>query len=1500
MSAAEKVVGIGSSAGGLQALCAALGSVSPDLPYAYVVAQHMSPDSDSPLVELLSRSTALTVVAARNDMLLEAGVVAVCPPHLNIAVADGRLVLKDPSETAGPHPTIDLLLDSLAHSHGTDAVAVILSGSGADGAQGAQEVHAAGGVVIAQSARSAEFDAMPNATVATGCVDSVIDASELGEILARLPGVCDPTVGAGDHIDHIGGRPGLTTGPKPNQGLRPVLEELRAVTGIDFSEYKQGTLERQVARRQALTGRADTDGYRDLVLHDEDEVRQLAAAILVTVTGFFRDPDSWTALTNELKKLWRRGDDVAERRIWVAGCATGEEAYTVAMVAAEVQGRTADLADCVKVFATDLREDALTTARRGVYSDAAVAGIPPPMRDMWWRRGSTGWEVSPNLRDAVVFARHNLNVDPPFPRLDLVTVRNTLIYFQSPLQKRALSVIQFALQPDGLLLLGQSERIGDPNPHFDVVDATHRIYRRTEQDSRLRMAPSVYFRDTLARPTHPPAALQDSLLAALLPPSLIIDSDDDVIDVVGDVSPWCWVAPGPPSRQVVALVRAELRVPVSSLIMRLRHGDRHEVGSLIETPEGPVELTARLVGDDHPGLAIVCFRRDAGGEMAVHASAPVTADVETVTRELETTQAALHATVEDLSASNEELRALNEELQASSEESQSANEELQASNEELSTLNQELHLRTADLVSAKSDLENIQASVSAGLVVVDERLRIARFTAPAVRVFALIDGDVGRELTSIPTTVTIPGLESALREAVDRGSARITNAAGQGNDYLVQIRPHRDDNGRIQGAIVVITDTTQLAAAQREMASALQRLNAVTDSLDDAVWQRDASGGLLLLSKGVEQLFGLDRDRVMEEPSLLRAAIHRDDRERVDLATSVAGQGWDVEYRIVRPDGDIRQVRESAKAAQGDHGVTTGIIRDVSERAITEQIASHRRQILEAFFALHAPSVVLLDDDGKILRTNRAFVELSQYEPSALIGMPLSTLIVGRPPLRPAAADNYSDAVHRQRLADRSGNLHWVSLEMRALPRELSADAQGSDEAARYDSALALVVLQDLTPHMEVTEDLERRIRYDDQTGVLARSEFIRRVDQEISRLRRTNGICAALWIDLDGFKEVNDMHGHRAGDLVLAKVAERLTATTRGKENVGRLGGDEFGIVVSDLDTVDGLELACERVLAAVREPTVDGDTPLFVTASVGVAVAPEDGDTAETLLHNADTAMYSAKKAHGDRREYFQAAMNEAARVRGQQRGELAAAVRAGDFCMHYQPIMDMVADEVVAVEALIRMRSDDAVPAEQFIDRAREAGLLRAIGRIGRNALDDDLEIFAAHPSLASLPVSINLAVEELEDRDLTKQIMAWTPPGGIRRLSVEVTEQSLLPDSGQAMETLELLQRLGAHIWIDDFGTGYSNLALLQRLRPEKIKVDGSLLLRAADDPRGRQLLTASLEMIRALEADPIVEGVESREQFDLLRDLGVRSGQGYLFAHPMPADRLVAWMSQRSS
>jgi two-component system, chemotaxis family, CheB/CheR fusion protein len=1495
----DRAVGIGSSAGGIAALQALLRGLPGGLPFAYVVAQHMSPDQDSHLVELLARETGLRVVFALDGMELTPGSVVVAQAGCDIRVVGDRVQVVSPGGSPGPSPSIDSLFNSLADSWGPRAVAVVLSGSGDDGVQGAEAVRAGGGLVIAETPDSAGFGAMPQAAIDSGAVELVLDPAEMGPELGRMaaavPGSAE--VGSAESDD-----------------TEAIIASLRWVTGIDFSGYKRPTIQRQIARRRALTQVGEVSAYRDEVARDPGEAQALARALLVTVTSFFRDPDSWTALGGLLGRVCAERDPAVRLRVWVPGCATGEEAYTAGMIAAEALGNPEDLAARLKVFATDLNEASLEVARRGVYTQESVSAIPEPYRQRWLTEGEAGTlEVVTSLRACVVYARHNVAFDPPFPNINLICLRNTMIYLQPHLRDGVLRLCHFALAPDGLLLLGDSERLDIAEQHFVAQDRAHHIYRRragvgmeTLPTAVTRPTPVVRAPATLGG-FHEQAALQDELIRQFSPPGLVVDANDQVVRMIGDVTPWCEFPDGAYSNHVTGLLRKPIRPVVSALLLQVRRGGRDTAEADAHCDGTWVHCTVARLGGSQDGLAVLSFRpvadpaapRGTDTAAADTTGSPATdIPADLLVAQLTATQRALEVSLADLSAANEEQQVLNEELQASaeelqasSEELQAANEELAASNEELSTMNAELQIRGDLLVQANTDLQNIQSSLTSGMILVDRELRVIRYTPLAVRLFSLIEADIGRPLTAIPTSLPVAGLSGQLQAAVNDSVSGIVEVQGPEADFLLACQPFTAAEGEVIGAVVVVTDVTELSAARRAIACTRADLEVVTNALVEAVWLTDADGRLRVLNRRVTDMFGLDYDQVLADPGLLSTAVHPDDRAHVAAAAKSRSPSRDITYRVVRPDGSLRWIQEHCQlvagpAGDGDLVVSSAL--DVTDRRVLADAAHDRDLVLQAVFDNCLVGVLILGGDGSILAANDCLDTMLRYPPHSLVGTPLSLLLAGSPTPDEGGGEFAGIGVgtSQRMMTAADGSSRFVSVSVSPVTGD------------QPQEAAAVAVIHDATTTQTLRNSLAAQVRYDPQTGAMTRSYFRERVVDELAHAQRRGAAVAVLWVDLDDFKAINDQYGHAVGDIVLRDSAGRLRSVTRTGDHIGRVGGDEFVILVKDIDVINHLELAIDRILAAVSEPIQVQDWLIYVSASVGVALFPEDGVDADQLLRNADTAMYTAKRGGGNQRAYFRSEMNEAAADRASMRQQLAVAVRHGDFQMFYQPILATTDLQVTAVEALLRWHRDtEFVAAGQFVAAAGETGQMRAIGRLVLAMVDADMKELA-RAGLTHLPISINFSPEELEDRPLVDALLAWQPTGGFGRVLIEVTESSQLTTGGRATETLRLIQRLGAHLVIDDFGTGYSNLQTLEHIHPSVVKIDRTMLAGADQSKRRGRVLAAAVQMAQALDARVVIEGVETADQHRLATSLGAEEMQGNLFAEAMPLTQLLDWLDDQ--
>ena len=992
-AALDHVVVIGASAGGLEAIQELLALLPPDGNVAYVVAQHLAPEHPSQLVDLLKRCTRLPVLSATDQTPLQPGQIVVLPPNCDASFDNGSLRLVPPQPRFGPSPSIDGLFESLAASWGDRGVAVVLSGTGSDGACGLRAVGGAGGLTLVQAPESARFDGMPRAAIALGSVDLVADPAALGaQLCAWFTSGRDWTSRLEDD-----------TAPLL---LTSAAAQLKQCTGVDFSQYKESTLRRQVQRRMAIRGVHSLEDYLPLLSTDPSEGQALLQNLLVTVTSFFRNPDAFAALGRQLEPLLARRDPGDRLRVWVPACATGEEAYSIGMTVSEVLGHPADLSQQLKIFATDLDEQSLAIGRRGHYPISAAKAIPEALFERFAVRHDNSFEICKELRSCIVFARHNVSEDPPFPNIDLISCRNALIYFTAPLQERVIDLFGFSLHSGGLLFLGSSESLGRTSG-FSVVNPLHRIYERSRQSrsrTRLSLAKPMQAPPLPPRLAHALASVRETvpeqhiklleaLIRTLAHPCLVVDENHDLVEVVGDVSPFCKLPEGRMTAAAGAFLRDELQSEARALFLLVRADRAAASSGSLQLPglASTIHLEAAPLQVGERALTVLSFVQEGRDTVSPLAGLGITErdaafarEIERLERELLASQDSLRRSMADLEQANEELEASSEELQASSEELQSSNEELEASNEELQAtneelggLNQQLRIRSDELEHLNNDLENIQSSLSQGMVILDRQLRITRFSPLAVRVFGLVESDVGQPLIGVPTTVPLPGLREALLAVVNGDERRSIEATSEEVAYLAQVMPYRDRHGGRLGAIITLTDVSELVALRRAAEASLREFASLADALDQAVWKRDHTMERILhLSRRIEGLTGWSAEELCRNPSLLEAAIHPDDRAAVTAARGMQQPGWSLTYRLIRRDGQERMLQEVATVLEdsNDHGVV-GTLADVTEQT---QFARTTRLLADGFHALamaEASSLVLLDGALRLVHSNAGFAE---------------------------------------------------------------------------------------------------------------------------------------------------------------------------------------------------------------------------------------------------------------------------------------------------------------------------------------------------------------------------------------------------------------------------------------------------------------------------------------------------------------------------------------------
>ena len=852
------IVGIGASAGGLEAFTQLLAAIPSELGMAFVLIQHLDPTHPSRLVEALARKTRMPVHEIEGGMLIEPGHVYVIAPNIEIGLRRGAFVVHPRGHRPGkPAMPIDAFFCALAAERQSQAIGVVLSGTASDGTEGLRAIKAEGGVTIVQDPQTAKFSGMPESALASGVVDLSLPIPKLANELIRLANH--------PYMAPAGGAREVTSQPRSDEDLQTILGSLREAVGVDFSEYKATTLERRIARRMAVC-KADTlHDYALLLKGNRDEAQALFDDLLIHVTSFFRDPEVFAALkTHVFPELLKHKAEAPEPiRAWVAGCSSGEEVYSLAIALCEYLD-DARVKRPIQIFGTDLSEKAIQKVRAGVYPESAVTGVSPERLQRFFTKVDGGYRVGKAIRDICVFVRHDLARDPPFAKLDLISCRNVLIYFNPALQQRSLEMFHYCLNSPGFLVLGQAEGVPGRQEFFSAIDETNKVFARTTAARRLRPlgakrptngggAPWIAGRAGAAAPSTADVSRQvDTLLLGLYAPAgVIVNGRMEVLEFRGRTAPYLEAPPGQPQINLLKMVRggllSELRVAFGRAKEERtpirRDRVRLEVNG-VTTRCNIVVLPLPASGETKDGLFAVLFEPalpdpivvEAKGARATVAKGRTEARGDALEHELTATKEFLQSLISEhqvandaLASTNAELVSSNEELLSMNEELETAKEELQSTNEELTTLNDEMQNRNHELSQLNNDVINLLNGVEIAIVIVDAELRVRRFTPQASTTLNLLPSDMGRPISDIRPNVTVAHLDALIKEVMQTVAPKELEVQDdQGRWYRMQIRPYKTVDNHIDGAFITLVDVDSLKRAQQ-----------------DAEWGRAYSAGIV-------------------------------------------------------------------------------------------------------------------------------------------------------------------------------------------------------------------------------------------------------------------------------------------------------------------------------------------------------------------------------------------------------------------------------------------------------------------------------------------------------------------------------------------------------------------------------------------------------------------------------------------------------------------------------
>lgn len=862
------IVTVGASAGGLDALEKLFAGLPSDSGAAYVVIQHLSPDHKSMMSSLLSRHTAMPVIPAEDGMRVEQNRVYLIPPGF-VMHLQGQSLRLTPKGTRSLVLPIDVFLHSLAKEHGERSIAVILSGTGSDGTRGAVAINEAGGFLLVQDPEDAKFDGMPRSAISTGLVDAILPVEALpARILAHLQ------VPQGERLEVKPLLEENRLSMQPDAALSAILHLLQQLCGINFEDYKPGTVLRRIERRMAVRQVHTIQAYLELLDQDRAEAQTLSHELLIPVTSFFRDSEAYAALQNlVVAPLVASRETGQSIRVWCAGVATGEEPYSIAMLFLEAFEQ-AKRWPSLKIFATDVEQANIDTASTGSYPESIVAEISPERLERFFQPRGNRFVVKSELRQCVVFARHNLLNDPPFTKMDLVVCRNTLIYFRPHAQDKVLRRLQYALQPKGRLFLGSSESLGDLQDDFQTLSARNKLWQLERPGGLLLGLERPSGRTNL--PSIPPirqasgqrlrrlgsSAVEQGYNALLKvfgpPPAVLVNSAQELIHAYGDVSLYLQIREGQISLEITRILKEPL-VPVAAALLFKAARENSSVSSdavRLNVPNQDdarlfVRLTAVPAGElDGQRHTLLIFERlnlseqSSTPRMSMDIATETTERIEALEHELAASRESLQATIEELETSNEELQATNEEMMASNEELQSSNEELQSVNEELNTVNAEYQEKIEILNRINADLDHLTKVVATSTIFVDDELTLVRFSPEAASIFRLRDSDLGRPLSDMNHQLSYPTLLQDIRGALVSGQMIEKGVAAlDGRHFMVRMLPYSINSSGARGVVLGFMEVSS-------MHEIMLRMQDVMDALGENIAVLDQKGQVVMVNDG--------------------------------------------------------------------------------------------------------------------------------------------------------------------------------------------------------------------------------------------------------------------------------------------------------------------------------------------------------------------------------------------------------------------------------------------------------------------------------------------------------------------------------------------------------------------------------------------------------------------------------------------------------------------------
>jgi two-component system CheB/CheR fusion protein len=1259
------VVGIGASAGGVEALSSFFRAASAQSGMAFVVIQHLPPDTQSLMSEILGRCTQMPVVQIEDRMSIAPDSVYVIRPGYTVTLSGGELRLGEPVEKRGHRRPVDDFFRSLALEQKEKSIIVILSGTGTNGTAGAQAVKAAGGLCVAQDPDTAEFPGMPRSLVHSGYADQVLPAESIPEFLrnyVRHPFIDSP---------QIEGEAAATQDlERERHALTEIHALLRTRTGHDFRGYRKPTLLRRIQRRMGIAGVTQLAEYARLVREQAGEASSLANDLMINVTGFFRDPEAWEALRDSALAPLLESSSVGEQlRVWVAACSSGEEAYSLAMLIAEECERLRRSPD-VKIFATDTADKSLARARAGIYPGGIEGDLAQERLGRFFDRDDHTYRIKKEIRDMVVFAPQNLLRDPPFSRVDLCTCRNILIYLEPETQKRVLALLSFAVRDGGYLFLGNTETPGEAERSFETISKRWRIYRRVGPAQHrfvdVPYSPRLALQDVVdSQPAVPPLvqaqpptlSYERALLEEFAPPSVIVDRQERMLYIHGDTTPFLAYPAGEPTNSIVEAARPALRtavrnafrqaaeshvaatidcqldaddvslwVRVTAAPIKARFAGRHLRMSFELRPQATRSGTANDAGDNDSGTPTptLVLRSDSGLED----------EVRILRRELQASLEAFEASNEELKASHEEVLSVNEELQSANEELETSKEEMQSLNEELTTVNSQLQAKILELEHTTNDLSNLLSSTSIPVVFLDTQLLVRQYTPAVQDLFELIPTDVGRSISDLaPKFSTEEGTEAGHGAVRNTARAVLRNLtpieaevrSQSGRWYLQRTLPYRTADNHIEGVVLTFVDISARKAAEQAMVQMQARLQAALEQMPAAIIIAEAPHGRIMhANRRASALFGQPYPPPFLNVKWSAAVLafrgrHPDGRRYLAnewplaRALEMGDVVVDEQIEVSPSESERRTLSVSAAPVLDENNSVVAAVSafwditqlKAAERAVRDS-ESRLRLIVENAQDF---AILMLDIEGNVTAWNAGAEHIFGWTEAEMLGRSGTVIFTAGDREAGVPEREMRDALHDTRAIDerwhlcKDGTAVWASGVL-TVAKDDAGDVKGF-----------VKIMRDNTEQKEAEDRLyaatlaANTARASAESASRAKDDFISMLGHEL----RTPLNTMRLWVRLLGHEalpEKDRLEGRGAVERAIVAQQQLIDDLL----DVSRISAGKLRLDLRPTQLAEAIEAAVE----AVRPICARKEVQLIYTASPRIGIVRADPDRIQQIVWN------------------------------------------------------------------------------------------------------------------------------------------------------------------------------------------------------------------------------------------------------------------------------------------